>query len=143
MCRGRIATRSNWRRDLDPGYGAAFDAATASGVEAIAYGTDISQLKPSPLVPRWTSAKARDQTPTGTFRANWPYIEGVRKRILAVDDRSKGRLTKDGIRIYEAEDFAGMKRAGELAAHILDRIAPLVVPGATDGLDRRSDHAHG
>ncbi len=50
-----------------------------------------------------------------------------------MDDRSQGRMTKDGIRIYEADDFAGMGRAGALAAQILDDIAPLVVPGATTG----------
>lgn len=44
-----------------------------------------------------------------------------------------GRLTKDGIRIYEAGDFAGMNAAGKLAADILDRIAEHVVPGATTG----------
>jgi len=49
----------------------------------------------------------------------------------------RGRVTKDGIRIYEADDFAGMHAAGRLAAQILDEIAPLVVPGATTGeLDR-------
>ena len=45
----------------------------------------------------------------------------------------RGRLTKDGIRIYEPDDFDGMRRAGRLAADILDRVAPLVVPGATTG----------
>ncbi|WP_425466106.1 type I methionyl aminopeptidase [Ostreiculturibacter nitratireducens] len=40
-------------------------------------------------------------------------------------------MTKDGIRIYEAEDFAGMSAAGELAARILDDVAPLVEPGVT------------
>ncbi len=44
-----------------------------------------------------------------------------------------GRLTKDGIRIYEAGDFAGMHTAGQLTARILDDIAELVVPGATTG----------
>lgn len=48
-------------------------------------------------------------------------------------DDSKGRLTKDGIRIHSPEDFAGMHKAGRLAADILDRVAPLVVPGATTG----------
>lgn len=51
---------------------------------------------------------------------------------------NKGRLTKDGIRIYEADDFAGMNVAGRLAAQILDDIADHVVPGQTtaalDGL---------
>ncbi|MBT8413178.1 MAG: type I methionyl aminopeptidase [Boseongicola sp.] len=50
-----------------------------------------------------------------------------------LDDRRQGRMTKDGIRIYDREDFAGMNQAGALAARILDDIAPLVVPGATTG----------
>ena len=44
---------------------------------------------------------------------------------------TRGRVTKDGIRIYEDADFAGMHKAGKLAAEILDRIIPHVVPGAT------------
>jgi len=51
---------------------------------------------------------------------------------FALDD-FKGHLTKDGIRIHNPDDFAGMRRAGALAADILDRIAPFVVPGATTG----------
>ncbi|GAA5076529.1 type I methionyl aminopeptidase [Roseibacterium beibuensis] len=46
-------------------------------------------------------------------------------------DDFKGRLTKDGIRIHEPADFAGMHKAGRLAADILDRIAPMVEPGVT------------
>lgn len=46
-------------------------------------------------------------------------------------DQNRGRVTKDGIRIYESADFAGMHRAGLLAAEILDEIAEFVVPGAT------------
>jgi len=43
----------------------------------------------------------------------------------------RGRITKDGIRIYEDADFAGMRAAGQVAAEILDAVAPLVKPGAT------------
>ncbi|MCG6884314.1 MAG: type I methionyl aminopeptidase [Silicimonas sp.] len=53
--------------------------------------------------------------------------------MILVDERNKGRLTKDGIRIYEPEDFAGMHRAGELAARILDEIAGMIEPGQTTG----------
>ncbi|MEL6517241.1 MAG: type I methionyl aminopeptidase [Pseudomonadota bacterium] len=54
-----------------------------------------------------------------------------------MDDKNHGRLTKDGIRIYDATDFAGMHRAGELAARILDEVAPHVFPGQSTGeLDR-------
>jgi methionyl aminopeptidase len=46
-------------------------------------------------------------------------------------DESRGRITRDGIRIYEPADFAGMHAAGKLAARILDEVAELVRPGAT------------
>ena len=49
----------------------------------------------------------------------------------------KGRLTKDGIRLYEAADFAGMHAAGALAARILDDMAQHVFPGqTTEEIDR-------
>jgi methionyl aminopeptidase len=52
-------------------------------------------------------------------------------------DTNKGRMTKDGIRIYEPADFDGMAKAGALAAMILDEIAGHVTPGQTTGeLDR-------
>lgn len=52
-------------------------------------------------------------------------------------DERKGRLTRDGIRIHDAADFAGMRAAGLAAAQILDDIAPHVVPGQTTAeLDR-------
>lgn len=48
-------------------------------------------------------------------------------------DEPRGRLTKDGIRIYEPADFAGMRRAGRVAAEILDSVAARVQPGVTTG----------
>ena len=49
----------------------------------------------------------------------------------------KGRLTKDGIRIYQPDDFAGMHAAGALAARILDDMAQHVFPGqTTEEIDR-------
>ncbi len=45
----------------------------------------------------------------------------------------KGRLTRDGIRIYEDSDFAGMHKAGALAARILDEIADQVFVGQNTG----------
>ena len=51
-------------------------------------------------------------------------------------DDTSGRVTKDGIRIYEAADFEGMQAAGHCAARILDEVAELVVPGvSTEALD--------
>jgi methionyl aminopeptidase len=46
-------------------------------------------------------------------------------------DDTRGRITRDGIRIYEDADFAGMREAGRIAAEILDMVAPLVAPGVT------------
>jgi methionyl aminopeptidase len=51
----------------------------------------------------------------------------------ALNDQHRGRLTRDGIRIHEAGDFAGMQRAGQVAAEILDAIAEHVQPGVTTG----------
>jgi len=50
---------------------------------------------------------------------------------VRVDDRHRGRVTRDGIRIHDPADFAGMHRAGRLAAEILDAMIPLVVPGVS------------
>ena len=48
-------------------------------------------------------------------------------------NENRGRQTKDGIRIYDPSDFAGMHAAGRLAAQILDDIAPHVTVGETTG----------
>ena len=54
-----------------------------------------------------------------------------------MDDHIRGRLTRDGIRIHEDADFEGMRRAGRLAARILDDVAPHLLPGQTTGeIDR-------
>ena len=37
----------------------------------------------------------------------------------------QGRLTKDGIRIYEDADFPGIRAACQVTAQILDEVAPL------------------
>ncbi len=41
--------------------------------------------------------------------------------------------TPEGIKLYKPEDFAGMRKAGRLAAEILDMIAEHVAPGVTTG----------
>ncbi|MCV6585402.1 MAG: type I methionyl aminopeptidase [Marinibacterium sp.] len=51
----------------------------------------------------------------------------------ALEKDTRGRTTRDGIRIYDPSDFAGMHKAGEVAARILDAMAPLVYPGQTTG----------
>ncbi|MCB9990980.1 MAG: type I methionyl aminopeptidase [Rhodospirillales bacterium] len=41
------------------------------------------------------------------------------------------KYSPDGIQIHGAEGFAGMRKAGQLAAQVLDFITPHVVPGVT------------
>ena len=48
-----------------------------------------------------------------------------------MDDKHDGRMTKEGIRLHESADFAGMHKAGRLAAIILDEITDHVYPGQT------------
>jgi methionyl aminopeptidase len=43
----------------------------------------------------------------------------------------RSRVTRDGIRIYDPADSAGMLAAGRIAAEILDEVGPLVAPGVT------------
>ena len=50
-----------------------------------------------------------------------------------MNEASPGRLTRDGIRIYEPGDFAGMHAAGRLAAQLLDEVAEHIYPGQTTG----------
>lgn len=50
---------------------------------------------------------------------------------------SRGRQTREGIRLHNPEDFAGMRCAGQVAAQILDDIGQHVFPGQTTGeIDR-------
>ncbi|WP_298675480.1 type I methionyl aminopeptidase [uncultured Lentibacter sp.] len=52
-------------------------------------------------------------------------------------DAYKGPVTRDGIRLHNEADFAGMRKAGHLAADILDRIAEHVFVGQSTGeIDR-------
>ena len=48
-----------------------------------------------------------------------------------MNEPHRGRHTREGIRIHEAADFAGMRKAGHLAARILDEIADHVFVGQT------------
>ena len=65
---------------------------------------------------------------------NLPYIAEMDGRTTS--DETRGRITRDGIRIYEDADFAGMRAAGRIAALILDDVGALVQPGvATADLD--------
>ena len=54
-----------------------------------------------------------------------------------MNEQHQGRVTREGIRIHDPADFAGMHAAGKLAAQILDEIAEHVFPGQTTGeIDR-------
>ena len=48
-------------------------------------------------------------------------------------DRHTGTTTRDGIRIHQQADFAGMHAAGKLVAQILDEMADHIFPGQTTG----------
>lgn len=50
-----------------------------------------------------------------------------------MDERNRKRLTKDGIRIHEFRDFEGMRKAGRVAAEILDAVGPMVRAGQSTG----------
>lgn len=53
------------------------------------------------------------------------------------DQTKKNSFTADGIELHGADDFAGMRNAGRLAAETLDMITPHVKPGVTtEELDR-------
>ena len=50
-----------------------------------------------------------------------------------MENRNRERLTRDGIRLHEPSDFEGMRRAGRLAAEILDAVVPMVTVGQSTG----------
>ncbi|MEI4234407.1 type I methionyl aminopeptidase [Roseovarius sp. D22-M7] len=50
-----------------------------------------------------------------------------------MNEKHRGRTTREGIRIHSEADFAGMHAAGRLAATILDEIADHVFVGQTTG----------
>ena len=58
---------------------------------------------------------------------------GQRSYGSPVFNEARGRLTREGIRIYDASDYDGMHKAGRLAAQLLDEVAEHVFPGQTTG----------
>ena len=50
-----------------------------------------------------------------------------------MNEETRGRLTRDGIRIYDSSDYAGMHKAGALAAQLLDEAADHVFVGQSTG----------
>jgi len=67
------------------------------------------------------------------FAAARDYLETANEWEPDVDDGPQRRLTRDGIRLHAPGDFEGMRRAGRVAAEILDEISQAVRPGATTG----------
>ena len=56
---------------------------------------------------------------------------------MDLGERQSAHRAPRHVKIHGLEDFAGMRRAGRLAAEVLDFITPHVVPGVTtDALDR-------
>jgi methionyl aminopeptidase len=65
----------------------------------------------------------------------------IRRRFDLMEYPVKGmtqpRLNQDGITIHTPEEFEGMRKAGRLAAEVLDMVADFVEPGVTtDYLDQ-------
>jgi methionyl aminopeptidase len=50
---------------------------------------------------------------------------------VAVDEKHNGPMTREGIRLHTPEDFVAMRKAGQVAARILDQIGQHVFPGQT------------
>ena len=50
---------------------------------------------------------------------------------MVLEQEHKGRTTREGIRIHDASDFEGMRKAGAVAAQILDDVIPMIEPGRT------------
>ena len=67
----------------------------------------------------------------------WFIYKGI-ERSTTLETKHSGRMTRDGIRIHEEADFAGMHRAGRIAAEILDALPEFIFPGQTTGeIDRK------
>src|SRR4051794_37151196 len=66
----------------------------------------------------------------GANRAASCYMQLMTQYInVAADDRAEAR--NGVIKLHGPEAFEGMRRAGRLAAEILDALVPHVVPGVT------------
>src|SRR5438128_1936052 len=90
--------------------------------------------------PYWPRRKKRTVLRFGSgrtvgFGALPAYIPGMTQYItVTADDRVEAR--NGVIKLHGSEGFAGMRKAGRLAAEVLDALVPHVVPGvATQDLD--------
>src|SRR6185312_8057488 len=73
----------------------------------------------------------------------WPARTMVEKRRMAMTDlayEDRSEALERAIKIHTADDFAAMRKAGRLAAEVIDFITPYVKPGVTTGeLDKLCD----
>src|SRR4029079_6759543 len=86
-------------------------------------------------VPEEKNSPSTSSGQTVGFAGALTYIGGMTQYItVAADDRAEA---KNGIiKLHGPEGFEGMRRAGRLAAEILDALVPHVVPGvSTQDLD--------
>ena len=105
-----------------PLYAASFSAALAGGVEAVCYGCEVDLEGVSA-----DGAAADRAVPQRRV-----------KDVQSASGHRPERSTEAQVPIHDAEAFAGMRRAGRLAAEVLDMITEHVRPGVTTGeLDRR------
>lgn len=92
-------------------------------------------LPTAPHAPKYTESLSTQKWVALETFVELPYSGWVRKHTTesGLEHHPTGHLNRDGIRIYEAADFEGMRVAGRLAAQILDEIAEHVVVGQTTG----------
>jgi methionyl aminopeptidase len=70
--------------------------------------------------------------PPFDIRLALPYLK-LMTEYIPVDPEDRAEPRSHVIKIHGAQGFEGMRRAGRLAAEILDALAPHVVPGVTTG----------
>lgn len=89
-----------------------------------------------PLQIRIPQNQGNGRTPPTSFMNGWKWYEGT--AMVSYIDADSAPLKNNGaIRLYSAEDFAGMRKASQLTARCLDELASLVKPGVTtSALDR-------
>src|SRR5687767_12597217 len=94
--------------------------------QVASWATFLSSVRPDRISSPITH-KAAVQVFVSAIRA---YIAAMTEYVtVAADDRAESR---DGvIKLHGPEGFAGMRRAGRLAAEILDELTGFVAPGIT------------
>ena len=59
------------------------------------------------------------------------YIQAHKNNIKMIDPIQQNKVTSEGIILHNKSDFDGMRKAGKLAAEILDMITDHIAPGVT------------